>query len=60
MTLTIFLSPQQEKLCVPSLEVSLAPCKAEMDAILRHAAKMQNVAVDLIAKLRADRPRYRP
>jgi hypothetical protein len=39
---------------------AIAPCKAEMDAIPQHAAKMQNVAVDLIAKLRADRPRHRP
>ena len=39
---------------------AIAPCKAEMDAIPQHAAKMQNVAVDLIAKFRADRPRQRP
>jgi hypothetical protein len=39
---------------------AIAPCKAEMDAIPQHAAKMQNVAVDLIAKFRADRPRHRP
>jgi hypothetical protein len=39
---------------------AIAPCKAEMDAIPRHAADMQNVAVDLIAKLRADRQRNRP
>ena len=37
-----------------------APCKTEMDAIPLHAAKMQKVAVDLIAKFRADRPRQRP
>jgi hypothetical protein len=39
---------------------AIAPCKAEMDAIPQHASKMQKVAVDLIAKLRADRPRNRP
>jgi hypothetical protein len=39
---------------------AIAPCKAEMDAIPQHAATMQNVAVDLIAKFRADRPRQRP
>ncbi|HWE19991.1 MAG TPA: hypothetical protein VG758_22885 [Hyphomicrobiaceae bacterium] len=39
---------------------AIAPCKAEMDAIPQHAAKMQKVAVDLIAKLRADRVRHRP
>jgi hypothetical protein len=39
---------------------AIAPCKAEMDAIPQHTAKMQNVAVDLIAKLRADRSRNRP
>jgi hypothetical protein len=39
---------------------AIAPCKAEMDAIPRHAGNMQKVAVDLIAKLRADRPRDRP
>src|SRR5262245_23198975 len=39
---------------------AIAPCMAEMDAIPQHAAKMQNVAVDLIAKFRADRPRHRP
>ena len=39
---------------------AISPCKAEMDAIPQHAAKMQRVAVDLIAKLRADRLRNRP
>jgi hypothetical protein len=39
---------------------AIAPCKAEMDAIPQHGAKMQNVVVDLIAKLRADRQRHRP
>jgi hypothetical protein len=39
---------------------AIGPCKAEMDAIPQHAAKMQKVAVDLIAKFRADRPRHRP
>jgi hypothetical protein len=39
---------------------AIAPCKVEMDAIPQHAAKMQKVAVDLIAKFRADRPRHRP
>jgi hypothetical protein len=39
---------------------AIAPCKAELDAIPRHAVNMQNLAVDLIAKLRADRPRNRP
>jgi hypothetical protein len=39
---------------------AIAPCKAEMDAIPKHAANMQDVAVDLIAKFRADRPRQRP
>jgi hypothetical protein len=39
---------------------AIAPCKAEMDAIPQHAARMQNVAVDLIAKLRADRRRRSP
>jgi hypothetical protein len=39
---------------------AIAPCRAEMDAIPQHAANMQNVAADLIAKLRADRPRQRP
>jgi hypothetical protein len=39
---------------------AIAPCKAEMDAIPKHAARMQNVAVDLIAKFRADRLRHRP
>ena len=38
---------------------AIAPCKAEMDAIPQNAAKMQRVAVDLIAKLRADRRRSR-
>jgi len=38
---------------------AISPCKAEMDAIPQHAARMQKVAVDLIAKLRADRPRHR-
>jgi hypothetical protein len=39
---------------------AISACKAEMDAIPQHAAKMQKVAVDLIAKFRADRPRHRP
>jgi hypothetical protein len=39
---------------------AIAPCKAEMDAIPQHAVKMKKVAVDLIAKFRADRPRHRP
>jgi hypothetical protein len=39
---------------------AIAPCRAEIDAIPQHAANMQNVAVDFIAKLRADRPRHRP
>jgi hypothetical protein len=39
---------------------AIAPCRAELDAIPQHAANMQNVAIDLIAKLRADRPRHRP
>ena len=39
---------------------AIAPCKAEMDAIPKHAANMQDVAVDLIAKFRADRVRRRP
>src|SRR5262245_45847692 len=39
---------------------AIAPCKAEIDAIPQHATNMQNVAVDLIAKLRADRRRDRP
>ena len=38
---------------------AISPCKAQMDAIPQHEAKMQKVAVDLIAKLRADRPRQR-
>lgn len=37
---------------------AIAPCKAEMNAI--PAASMQKAAVDVIAKLRADRPRSRP
>src|SRR5262245_31344726 len=39
---------------------AISPCKAEMDAIPQHADKMQSVAVDLIAKFRADRLRNRP
>ena len=39
---------------------AIAPCKAEIGAIPQHAAKMQDVAVDLIAKFRADRVRRRP
>jgi hypothetical protein len=39
---------------------AIAPCKVEMDAIPQHAVKMKKVAVDLIAKFRADRPRHRP
>ena len=39
---------------------AIAPCKAEMDGIPHHAATMQKVAVDLIAKFRADRSRQRP
>jgi hypothetical protein len=39
---------------------AISPCKAEMDAIPKHAANMPDVAVDLIAKLRADRQRNRP
>ena len=39
---------------------AITPCKAEMDATPQHTAKMQNAAVDLIAKLRADRLRNRP
>jgi hypothetical protein len=39
---------------------AISPCKAEMDAIPQYAASMQDVAVDLIAKLRADRQRNRP
>jgi hypothetical protein len=39
---------------------AIAPCKAEIDAIPQDAAKMQKVAVDLIAKFRADRGRHRP
>jgi hypothetical protein len=44
----------------PEADEAITACKAEMDAIPQHAAKMQNVAVDLIAKFRADRPRHRP
>jgi hypothetical protein len=39
---------------------AISPCKAEMDAIPQHAGNMQDVALDLIAKLRADRQRNRP
>jgi hypothetical protein len=39
---------------------AIALCKVEMDAIPQHAAAMQSVAVDLIAKFRADRLRNRP
>jgi hypothetical protein len=39
---------------------AIAPCKAEIGAMPQHAAKMQNVAIDLIAKFRADRVRRRP
>lgn len=38
---------------------AIAPCKAELEAIPQHATQMERVAVDLIAKLRADRPRNR-
>jgi hypothetical protein len=41
-------------------EEAISPCKAEVAAIPDHAAQMQKVAVDLIAKFRADRPRHRP
>jgi hypothetical protein len=39
---------------------AVSPCKGELEAIPQHAAKMQNVAIDLIAKFRADRLRNRP
>jgi len=45
---------------VAEADEAIAPCKAEMDAIPQHAQKMQKVAVDLIAKFRADRQRQRP
>jgi hypothetical protein len=45
---------------VDEANAAISPCKAEMDAIPQHAVKMQKVAVDLIAKLRADRLRNRP